>query len=86
MDEKEKDQLEKSILECCERNSYVLKNGGVDFLKDLVETFVKNTKTPYDDMVVLPVTEPVFNTINKWLDSQIDKIDGVKGNLTKDPE
>lgn len=86
MEEKEKTQLETAILACCEKHSYVLKNGGVDFLKDLVETFVKNTETPYDDIVVLPLTEPVFSTINKWLDTQIDKIDGVEGNLPKDAE
>lgn len=75
------EKMEKALLECCERNSKVLSPATVAFIKDLTETVVKTTETPIDDAIVLPITGPVFNTLDKWLLKQIDKIDGVEGNL-----
>ena len=65
------DKMETALLQWCERHSRVLNNDFCEALKDLVETVV----------VVIPIKDPVFNTLHKYLETQIDKIDGVEGNL-----
>ena len=59
MDEK----MKQALLECCERNCKVISPEVVAFAKDLVNTAIKTSETPIDDMFLLII-------------AQIDKIDG----------
>lgn len=77
MDEK----MKQALLQWCERHSDKLDDWFIDALDDLVTTVVKTSETPYDDALVLPIKTPVFETLNEFLKKQIDKIDGITGNL-----
>lgn len=77
MDEK----MKTALLQWCEKHTKVLNDDFCEALEDLVETVVTTTETPIDDMIVLPIKEPVFNVLHEYLETQIDKIDGIEGNL-----
>ena len=75
------EKMKTGLLQWCERHSNVLNNDFCEALDDLVTVVVTNTETPIDDAIVLPIKEPVINTLNEFLAKRIDKIDGVEGNL-----
>ena len=75
------DKMKEALLQWCERHADKLDDWFIIALDDLVTTVVKTTETPLDDALVLPIKTPVFETLNEFLKSQIDKIDGVEGNL-----
>lgn len=77
MDEK----MKTALLQWCERHSDKLDDWFIAALDDLVTTVVKTSETPLDDAIVLPIKTPVLETLNEFLKTQIDKIDGVEGNL-----
>ena len=70
MDEK----MKTALLQWCERHADKLDDWFIAALDDLVTTVVTTSETPLDDAIVLPIKTPVLET-------QIDKIDGVEGNL-----
>ena len=75
------DKMKQALLQWCERHTSVLNNDFCEALDDLITTIVQTTETPLDDAIVLPIKEPVINTLHEFLARQIDKIDGVEGNL-----
>ena len=74
-------EMKTALLQWCERHADKLDDWFIAALDDLVTTVVKTTETPLDDALVLPIKTPVFETLNEFLKTQIDKIDGVEGNL-----
>lgn len=76
MDEK----MKQALLECCERNTAVITPDVVKFIKDLVNTAITASENKIDDMF-LPLINSGFNLLDDFLIKQIDKIDGVEGNL-----
>ncbi len=77
MDEK----MKKALLQWCERHADKLDDWFIDALDDLAVTVVTNTETPIDDGIVLAVKAPVLETLKEFIQKDIDKIDGVEGNL-----
>lgn len=77
MDEK----MKQALLQWCERHADKLDDWFIAALDDLAVTVVTNTETPIDDAIVLSVKEPVLDTLQEFLKTRIDKIDGVSGNL-----
>ncbi len=75
------EKMKQALLQWCERHSDKLDDWFIDALDDLVTTVVKTSETPYDDALVLPIKTPVLETLNEFLKKQIDKIDGITGNL-----
>lgn len=71
MDEK----MKQALLECCERNCKVISPEVVAFAKDLVNTAIKTSETPIDDMF-LPIINKGFEVADEFISAQIDKIDG----------
>lgn len=76
MDEK----MEQALLECCERNVEVISPATVAFAKDLVNTAISTSENKIDDMFI-PIINMGFEVLDDFLNKQIDKIDGVEGNL-----
>ena len=74
------DKIKQALLECCERNCEVLSPAVVAFMKDIVNTTIETSETPIDDMF-LPIINKGFEVLDEFLAEQIDKIDGVEGNL-----
>lgn len=75
------EEMKTALLQWCERYADKLDDWFVEALDDLVTTVVTTSKTKLDDAIVLPIKTPVFETLNEFLKNQIDKIDGVEGNL-----
>lgn len=75
------DKMKEALLQWCERHADKLDDWFVGALDDLVTTVVTTSETPLDDAIVLPIKTPVLETLNEFLEKQIDKIDGVEGNL-----
>lgn len=75
------EKMKQALLQWCERHSDKLDDWFIDALDDLAVTVVTNTETPIDDAIVLAVKDPVLETLQEYLEKQIDKIDGVEGNL-----
>lgn len=73
------EKMEKALLECCERNAEVLSPATVAFMKDLVNTAIETSENKIDDMF-LPIINPAFEFLDKYLLTLVDKIDGVEGN------
>lgn len=69
------DKMKQALLECCERNCEVLSPAVVNFAKDLVNTAIKTSETPIDDMF-LPIINKGFEVADEFLAAQVDKIDG----------
>ena len=76
MDEK----MKQALLECCERNCEVLSPAVVAFMQDLVNTAIETSENKIDDMF-LPIINTGIGILDEFLTKQIDKIDGVEGNL-----
>ena len=68
--------MKQALLECCERNCEVLTPAVLDFAKDLVNTAIKTSDTPIDDMF-LPIINKGFDVAEEFIAEQVDKIDGV---------
>ena len=68
--------MKQALLECCERNCEVLTPAVLDFAKDLVNTAIKTSDTPIDDMF-LPIINKGFEIAEEFIAEQVDKIDGV---------
>ena len=51
------EEMKQALLECCERNCEVLTPAVLAFAKDLVNTAIKVSDTPIDDMF-LPIIPP----------------------------
>lgn len=68
--------MKQALLECCERNCEVLTPAVLDFAKDLVNTAIKTSNTPIDDMF-LPIINKGFDVAEEFIAEQVDKIDGV---------
>lgn len=75
------DKMKEALLQWCERHADKLDGWFIGALDDLVTTVVTTSETPLDDAIVLPIKTPVLETLNEFLKKQIDKIDGVEGNL-----
>ena len=75
------EKMKQALLEWCERHAKVLNDEFCEALDDLATTIVKTTETPVDDTIVLAIKDPVLDTFHEFLAKQIDKIDGVEGNL-----
>ena len=75
------EKMKTGLLQWCERHADRLDDWFVDALDDLITTVVTTSETPIDDAIILPIKDPVINTINGYLTKQIDKIDGEIGNL-----
>lgn len=75
------DKMKEALLQWCERHTDKLDGWFIGALDDLVTTVVTTSETPLDDAIVLPIKTPVLETLNEFLKKQIDKIDGVEGNL-----
>ena len=73
------EEMKTALLECCERNAKVLSPDVVAFMKDLVNTAVDTSETKLDDMA-LPIINKVFDVLDEYLLTLVDKIDGVEGN------
>lgn len=74
------DKMKKALLACCERNSKVLSPDVVAFMKDLANTAIETSETKIDDKF-LPIINMGFDVMDEFLLKQVDKIDGVEGNL-----
>ena len=74
------DKMKKALLACCERNSNVLSPDVVAFMKDLANTAIETSETKIDD-TFLPIINMSFDVLDEFLLKQVDKIDGVEGNL-----
>lgn len=70
------EEMKQALLECCERNCEVLTPAVLDFAKDLVNTAIKTSDTPIDDMF-LPIINKGFDVAEEFIAEQVDKIDGV---------
>lgn len=70
------EEMKQALLECCERNCEVLTPAVLDFAKDLVNTAIKTSDTPIDDMF-LPIINKGFDVAEAFIAEQVDKIDGV---------
>lgn len=70
------EEMKQALLECCERNCEVLTPAVLDFAKDLVNTAIKTSNTPIDDMF-LPIINKGFDVAEEFIAEQVDKIDGV---------
>lgn len=70
------EEMKQALLECCERNCEVLTPAVLDFAKDLVNTAIKTSDTPIDDMF-LPIINKGFEIAEEFIAEQVDKIDGV---------
>lgn len=68
--------MKQALLECCERNCEVLTPAVLAFAKDLVNTAIKVSDTPIDDMF-LPIINKGFEVAEEFIAEQVDKIDGV---------
>lgn len=75
------EKMKQALLEWCERHAKVLNDDFCEALDDLATTIVQATETPIDDTIVLAVKDPVLNALHEFLAEQIDKIDGVEGNI-----
>lgn len=73
------EEMKQALLQCCERNVKVLSPDVVAFIKDLTNTAIKTSKTKLDDMA-LPIINQAFETLDEFLLTLADKIDGVEGN------
>lgn len=73
------EEMKTALLECCERNVKILSPDVVAFIKDLTNTAIKTSKTKLDDMA-LPIINQAFETLDEFLLTLADKIDGVEGN------
>lgn len=70
------EEMKQALLECCERNCEVLTPAVLAFAKDLVNTAIKVSDTPIDDMF-LPIINKGFEVAEEFIAEQVDKIDGV---------
>ena len=70
------EEMKQALLECCERNCEVLTPAVIAFAKDLVNTAIKVSDTPIDDMF-LPIINKGFEVAEEFIAEQVDKIDGV---------
>ena len=70
------EEMKQALLECCERNCEVLTPAVLAFAKDLVNTAIKVSDTPIDDMF-LPIIYKAFVVAEEFIAEQVDKIDGV---------
>lgn len=70
------EEMKQALLECCERNCEVLTPAVIAFAKDLVNTAIKVSDTPIDDMF-LPIINKGFEVVEEFIAEQVDKIDGV---------
>ena len=68
--------MKQALLECCEKNCEVLTPAVLAFAKDLVNTAIKVSDTPIDDMF-LPIINKGFEVAEEFIAEQVDKIDGV---------
>lgn len=73
------EQMEKALLECCERHTAVLSQEVIEFVYDLAETAIKNSETPIDD-AFLPIISATKPLLEQTIAKLVDKIDGVEGN------
>lgn len=72
--------MKQALLECCERNVEVISPATVAFAKDLVNTAISTSENKIDDMFT-PIINMGFEVLDDFLNKQIDKIDGVEGDL-----
>ena len=70
------EEMKQALLECCEKNCEVLTPAVLAFAKDLVNTAIKVSDTPIDDMF-LPIINKGFEVAEEFIAEQVDKIDGV---------
>lgn len=70
------EEMKQALLECCERNCEVLTPAVLAFAKDLVNTAIKVSDTPIDD-IFLPIINKGFEVAEEFIAEQVDKIDGV---------
>lgn len=75
------DTMKQALLKWCERHAKVLNDEFCEAIDDLATTIVQATETPYDDTIVLAIKDPVLDALHEFLAKQIDKIDGVEGNI-----
>lgn len=73
-------KMKQALLQCCERNTAVISPDVVNFIKDLVNTAIETSENKIDDMF-LPIINTGIGILDEFLTKQIDKIDGVEGNI-----
>lgn len=75
------DKMKQDLLRWCEKHSDKLGDWFIPAVDELITIVVTDTETPIDDAIVLPIKTPVLEVVDTYLKKQIDKIDGVEGNL-----
>lgn len=81
MTEELKDVMKEKVLKVCEKHTSVLSDETVEFAYDLVRAVVESTPNVIDDGVFTVLENQTKGRVKELVREQIDKIDGVEGNL-----